>query len=138
LVLPVVSEKTPPSITDLAAAAARFKNAAPSVFPANGATGVDVASVPYVEFNKNTFVTISSMYIQGDSTDPVMGEYISSVDSDIHPVWTIPLTLAANTTYTIKVVKSAVEQDAMELSSSCGTTMTDNAGVCESTFTTAP
>lgn len=106
-----------------------------AVYPANGATGVAIDAVPYVTFNKAVYVRLSTTYIQGDSTAPA-----GNPDTPGQPTqtWTIPATLAAGTTYTIKVVKNNIPQTDGETTSSCGTTMTDNAGVCESTFTTAP
>lgn len=101
-----------------------------AVSPANGATGVDVATVPSVTINKASDATISTILIVGSSTDPAT--------SDGGITWTIPATLAASTTYTIRVVKNSIVQTDGETTSSCGTVMTDNAGVCESTFTTAP
>lgn len=105
------------------------------VYPANGATGVVISEVPYVTFNKAVLVDISTTYIQGSSTAPV-GD--STNPGQTMQTWTIPATLAAGTTYTIKVVKNSILQTDGETTSSCGTAMTDVAGVCESTFTTAP
>lgn len=106
-----------------------------AVYPANGATGVAIDAVPYVTFNKAVYVSLSTTYIQGDSTAPAGNPNTPGQPTQ---TWTIPSTLAAGTTYTIKVVKNNIPQTDGETTSSCGTTMTDNAGVCESTFTTAP
>lgn len=106
-----------------------------SVFPVNGATGVDVAAVPQVGTNIGFEATISNLYIVGSSVAPVdaSGEYQSLTN-----LWNIPATLAAGTTYTIRFLKNDIVQTSGETTSSCGTYMTDNAGVCESTFTTSP
>lgn len=106
-----------------------------SVYPANGATGVSISDIPQVGTNINFGATISNLYVVGSSVDPVSadGAYTASTN-----LWNIPATLAANTTYTIRFVKNSIVQTTGETTSSCGTAMTDNAGVCESTFTTAP
>lgn len=100
-----------------------------AVFPTNGATGVNASTtVPSVSFNKVVTATISGLYIVGNSTAPAEG-----------PVtYTIPATLAANTTYKVRVNLPLIGQDASDMSMTCGV-MTDlGDGLCESTFTTAP
>lgn len=114
-----------------------------SVFPANGATAVATSSVPYVDFNKEFTPSISTVYIVGNATAPVGAlTCISGCGDGETPVYayrvSIPATLAAGTTYTIRVVKNNILQTDGETTSSCGTAMTDVAGVCQSTFTTAP
>lgn len=106
-----------------------------SVYPSNGATGVSVSDIPQVGTNINFKATISNLYIVGSSTAPVSTDGASSTSTNI---WNIPATLAANTTYTIRFLKNSIIQTSGEITSSCGTAMTDVAGVCESTFTTAP
>ncbi|QOX78732.1 hypothetical protein FY034_07250 [Trichlorobacter lovleyi] len=100
-----------------------------SVAPANGATAQSIIVYPAVTFNKGVSLSLSTMYIQGNSTAPVMGADGAT--------WNIPATLAYGTTYTLKVVKNSILQTDGETSSSCGTTMADVSGVCQSTFTTA-
>lgn len=113
------------------------------VFPDNAATSVATSSVPYIDFNKGLTPSISTVYIVGNATAPVYASVcISGCGEGETPVnrlrVSIPATLAAGTTYTIRVVKNSILQTDGETASSCGTAMTDNAGVCESTFTTAP
>lgn len=113
------------------------------VFPDNGATAVATSSVPYIDFNKGFTPSISTVYIVGNATAPVgASTCISGCAEGETPVYTwrvsIPATLAASTTYTIRVVKNNILQTDGETTSSCGTAMTDVSGVCESTFTTAP
>lgn len=101
------------------------------VWPANGATGVAVTSWPYVTFNKDVMLNITMMYIVGDATAPYApGE---------NTAWYLPtVSLLPNTTYTIRVARQLITQTDGETASSCGDAMLDVAGVCQSTFTTAP
>lgn len=104
-----------------------------SVSPANGATNVSTSTVPRVTLNKTTDdVTISSLYIVGSAAVPIGDDYSSN------SIWVIPAALVPNTTYTIKFERQLIVQADGETTSSCGTAMTDVAGVCTSTFTTAP
>ena len=114
-----------------------------SVYPTNGATNisngvwVDYSSsgggrirtnplVPAVTYNKSTTVSISTQYIQGSSIAPTDG----------NTVWPfLNFSGAAATTYTMKVVRGSIIQTDGETTSSCGTAMTDVAGICTSTFT---
>lgn len=100
-----------------------------SISPANGATAQSIIAYPTVTFNKGVSVSLSTMYIQGNSTAPVVGSDPAT--------WSIPATLAYGTTYTVKVVKNSITQTDGETSSRCGTAMSDVSGVCQSTFTTA-
>lgn len=102
-----------------------------AVYPANGATGVayDGSAVPAVTFNKTTSVGVSTVYIVGSGTAPITIDDLS---------WQIPLSLAANTTYVIKVVKNSIVQTDGQTASSCGAMTTKPDYTCESTFTTAP
>lgn len=104
-----------------------------SVSPANGATNVPTSTIPEVTLSKSTAdVTISNLYISGSGVVPVGYDYTSFT------VWAIPVPLVPNTTYTIKFERQMIVQTDGETASSCGTAMTDVAGVCTSTFTTAP
>lgn len=100
-----------------------------AVSPSNGATGIPVSgTIPAVAFNKEVTATISSLYIVNNGTAPIEGPI----------TYTIPATLTAGTTYKIRVNLPLIGQDADDMSMSCGV-MTDlGAGLCESTFTTAP
>lgn len=100
-----------------------------SVSPVNGATAQSIIVYPAVTFNKGASLSVSTMYILGNSTAPVVG--------DTSATWNVPATLSYGTTYTLKVVKNSITQTDGETTSSCGTTMTDVSGVCQSTFTTA-
>lgn len=100
-----------------------------SVYPAPGATGVAIDTVPTVVVNKSAGFTIGTLYVQGDSTAPVV-----AVDAI---TWTIPITLTANTIYTITAKPGLVAQTDGETTTSCGP-MTNTNGICTSTFTTAP
>lgn len=101
------------------------------VYPTNGATGVATTKVPYVTFNKDVSLDITNMYIQGDATAPYApGE---------NTAWFLfTPNLLPNTTYTIRVARQLITQTDGETASSCGDAMQDVAGVCQSTFTTAP
>lgn len=104
-----------------------------SVSPANGATNVPTSTVPRVTLNKTTDnVTISSLYIVGSGAVPIGDDYSSN------SIWVIPAALVPNTTYTIKFERQLIVQADGETTSSCGTAMTDVAGICTSMFTTAP
>lgn len=104
-----------------------------SVSPANGATNVPTSTAPKLTLNKSTNdVTISSLYIVGSAAVPIGDDYSGN------SIWVIPATLAPNTTYTIKFERQMIVQTDGETISSCGSAMTDVAGVCSSTFTTAP
>lgn len=100
-----------------------------AVYPANGVTGVNAATtIPSVTFNKEVTATLSSLYILDNTTAPAEGPR----------VYTIPATLAAGTTYKIRVNLPFIGQDADDMSMSCGVLTDLGEGVCESTFTTAP
>jgi hypothetical protein len=115
-----------------------------SAYPINGATGVDINAVPYVVFNKGANVSLSTLYLDGNSTAPVLQEVCLSgcVGGQIPIVerrYTIPAApLIHGTTYTMKVVKNSILQTDGETASSCGTAMTDVSGICQSTFVTTP
>ena len=119
-----------------------------SVYPANGATNVSNGTwfnysstsggynywgrinttTPAVTLNKSISASISTIYIQGSSIAP---------GSNYDPtVWTFgSFSGAAGTTYTMKVVKGYIVQEDGQTGSSCGSAMTEVAGVCQSTFT---
>lgn len=100
-----------------------------SVAPSNGATAQSIIVYPAVTFNKGVGLSVSTMYILGNSTAPVVGSTSAT--------WNVPATLSYGTTYTLKVVKNSITQTDGETTSSCGTAMADVSGVCQSTFTTA-
>lgn len=101
------------------------------VWPTNGATGVAITAYPYVTFNKDVSLDITQMYIVGDASAPY-----APAENTAWYIWAP--NLLPNTTYTIVVKRQLITQTDGETASSCGDAMTDVAGVCQSTFTTAP
>lgn len=117
-----------------------------AIYPANGATNVPISLLPQLTLNKNSVAQL------GDSNYTLVGVSTTTMcqNSDFWSEWTIgnkhilaapgcvPLTLAANTTYTLQFQRLNIVQTDGETTSSCGSAMTDSAGICTSTFTTAP
>lgn len=122
----------------------------PSVYPANGSTGVSNgvmfhyssttggwdywqrinSTIPAVTFNKTTDASISNLYIVGSSIAPQDSMGTSGI------IWTFNnFSGAPGTMYTIKANRGAITQTDGETTSSCGTAMTDISGICTSTFT---
>ncbi|MBC7963798.1 MAG: hypothetical protein H7Y05_12740 [Steroidobacteraceae bacterium] len=114
-----------------------------TVYPTNGATNVSNGTwfnysstglgwqrinttTPAVTYNKQTGVTISEQYIVGSAITPAGSEAVWSFNN---------FSGAAGTTYTMKVSRAAIVQTDGETANSCGTAMTDIAGLCTSTFT---
>ena len=107
------------------------------IYPPNGATGVLTTTVPKLTTNIYISPYISTLYVQGSSANPIDPDGLTVDNYGKGNIWFIPATLVANTTYTIKFLRQSIVQTYGETTSSCGP-MTDNADVCESTFTTGP
>lgn len=114
-----------------------------SVYPTNGSTGwynnyssgtgglKRMIPAPSVTYNKGTrsLSSTTDQYIVGKT----LGFDSTSEGTNVRFV---SYSVAAGTTYTIRVMRQSIVQYDGEWTSSCGSGMTDMGGYCESTFTT--
>jgi hypothetical protein len=110
-----------------------------AVYPANGSTGwynnYSTGVGTGKKFNVAYVLYSKSVPSVSSTTQQYISGVTQSLTNSINKVSFNGFSAAAATTYTVRVHRGTIEQYDGEWTSTCGV-MTDNAGVCESTFTT--